>query len=268
MASRARGDRTAALLACAIVSACGRIGFAPTTAAPLDAASIDADADANAGLMAIYPMDVVAGGGVVPALPAVYSGTCVEPECPVAVPGGGYLFDGTMRFVLAPELARCIDRVPFTIAVWMLAVPGTSDATLLAEPYSASSDADVAALLVLQGTTDLTFETTTDGTEHTYLPSMIDVEDGAWHHAAISWDGTVKRIYIDGQLAGEGAAVLAGSTGASIVVGNDLDGGAVIHPFTGMLHDLRLYGRALGADEIAGLLVARRPVTVPPRRGP
>jgi hypothetical protein len=38
-----------------------------------------------------------------------------------------------------------------------------------------------------------------------------------------------------------------------IVVGNDIDSGAVTHPFTGMLDDLRLYGRALGADEVARL---------------
>lgn len=132
-------------------------------------------------------------------------------------------------------------------------VPSPSDATLLARPYSAASDADVAALLVLQGTTDLSFETTTDGAEHAYLRSMVDVEDGAWHLAAISWDGTIKRVYIDGQLAGQGEAALAGSTGTSIVVGNDIDSGAVIHPFTGMLDDLRLYGRALGADEVARL---------------
>lgn len=80
---------------------------------------------------------------------------------------------------------------------------------------------------------------------------MVDVEDGEWHLAAISWDSTIKRVYIDGQLAGQDEAALAGSTDTSIVV--DIDGGAVIHPFTGMLDDLRLYGRALGADEIARL---------------
>ena len=62
-----------------------------------------------------------------------------------------------------------------------------------------------------------------------------------WSHLALSYDGATLRSYVDGALVGSGAR--AGLTAAgSLQLGRD---------FSGLLDELRVYDRALGAAEIA-----------------
>ncbi len=80
------------------------------------------------------------------------------------------------------------------------------------------------------------------------------VSPGAWHHVVGSFDGQVLRLYVDGVLAasqqtksptiGAGKAFLMGASAG------DAEYTRGAH-FKGMLDEVRVYGRALSADEIA-----------------
>ena len=62
-----------------------------------------------------------------------------------------------------------------------------------------------------------------------------------WSHLALSYDGATLRSYVDGALAEAGAR-------AGLAFGGSLHLG---RGFTGLLDELRVYDRALGAAEIA-----------------
>ena len=76
---------------------------------------------------------------------------------------------------------------------------------------------------------------------------------GVWHHIAGTWDGRKLRLYVDGQLHGE-----TDRTGRPnpnpypVMVGNfeypSCHGGA----FGGVIDEVRIYGRALRAEELRG----------------
>jgi hypothetical protein len=82
---------------------------------------------------------------------------------------------------------------------------------------------------------------------------------GGWHHVAGTFDGQHITVYIDGSQAATAAAkgVISPATGTNLMVAAD-----PIDPqgkFTGAIDEVRLYGRALAAAEIAELAAATDP---------
>ncbi len=73
---------------------------------------------------------------------------------------------------------------------------------------------------------------------------------GEWHHAAVTWDRAVMRIYLDGELCAEGAIPAPISDlGDTLFVGKDLATPQFEHGETA-IDELRVYSRPLFADEI------------------
>lgn len=78
-----------------------------------------------------------------------------------------------------------------------------------------------------------------------------DVLDGRWHHCAATFDGHAMRVYLDGRMIGElerGGTISCGGDAPGCI--GSLNGG---ENFQGRLDDLRIYDRALDAQEIAAL---------------
>jgi hypothetical protein len=91
-----------------------------------------------------------------------------------------------------------------------------------------------------------------DGTSCTLRTA--GVTDGAWHHVALAVDDAGGRLYVDGDLRASQAwtgAPGAATTAASLSFAR-YPGVAAPH-LPGALDDVRLYSRALNADEIFGL---------------
>lgn len=75
-----------------------------------------------------------------------------------------------------------------------------------------------------------------------------------WYHVAASFDGSMHRLYVNGQLAHEAQGFFKFSRGEPIRIGAKGDETTPKHAyFTGDLDDIRIYNRALSAAEIAGL---------------
>ncbi|HXI85607.1 MAG TPA: LamG-like jellyroll fold domain-containing protein [Verrucomicrobiae bacterium] len=75
--------------------------------------------------------------------------------------------------------------------------------------------------------------------------------NGAWHHIAGTYDGSLISLYIDGQLVAQQPAggPLAVTTD-SLAIGNR-PGGGVVYKTDAILDDVRIYGSALSANQIA-----------------
>lgn len=88
------------------------------------------------------------------------------------------------------------------------------------------------------------------GTQRTVSTDTNTYTDGVWYHVVGTYDGDKQRIYIDGELAGTGPTYTGGITlnaGYNFFVGN-WDGG-VQYPHDGTISDVRVYNRALTAEE-------------------
>ena len=80
----------------------------------------------------------------------------------------------------------------------------------------------------------------------TSLPS-----EGTWHHVAGTYDGSVMAIYVDGQQVAEHLA--SGpfpNTTNVLTIGNLPGSGNPFNHFSGVIDDVRIYGRALSSAEI------------------
>jgi hypothetical protein len=103
-----------------------------------------------------------------------------------------------------------------------------------------------------------------DGSGDNYVAlcaGSIPINDGLFHHVAVSRQGNQSALYVDGLLADSG--ITSGITmisndgecfaGAEGVPGDQT---VVENPFPGALDDIRIYNRALTASEIAAIYAA------------
>jgi hypothetical protein len=86
------------------------------------------------------------------------------------------------------------------------------------------------------------------------LVSESGISDGQWHHIGFVWDGSYRILYYDGiQVAKDTAAqnpLKPADGGLHIGAGKTLSAGTF---FSGLIDDVRIYDRALSAEEIAAL---------------
>jgi hypothetical protein len=93
-----------------------------------------------------------------------------------------------------------------------------------------------------------------------YIEAARVLDDNKWHHVAASFDGNVVRIYIDGtgrNQAVENPGPLP-KNNWDLCIGNsvvDYGTGEFI-AFDGLIDEVRIYNRALSADEIKALATA------------
>jgi alpha-L-rhamnosidase len=102
--------------------------------------------------------------------------------------------------------------------------------------------------------TGLWFGLGIDGAYTEYCgPLAIElVKDGRWHLVAVIYDGSAKRFYFDGrEIAMESVSGSIDTKGSSpAYIGSS---GGNYEFFSGGIDDIRIYSRALSADEIKGL---------------
>ena len=89
------------------------------------------------------------------------------------------------------------------------------------------------------------------------MESSAPVNDGAWHHVAVTYDGTSERFYLDGALQSSRNVAQVGysehykyqlGTGRTTFWPND---NGTWYPFNGMLDEVRIWNRARTSTEIA-----------------
>jgi hypothetical protein len=86
-----------------------------------------------------------------------------------------------------------------------------------------------------------------DGRSSTY--NTDDLNDGAWHHFAATYDGSYKKLYVDGTLVNTYSYTSTLNTNNyKVSFGKDLESGTA--QYAGMLDDVRIYNRALSGTEV------------------
>jgi hypothetical protein len=215
-------------------------------------AGIGPDGSVTGGLVAWYPFDDLADGVVTDATGRGHEGACPAgcPEPTTGPLGVAAQFDGSGRYVRVPYTPDFRTEAGFTIAVWFR-FDGTESGAMVSKPYGPATNTWLLFVLRTPASTfDVAFETPPSATLSAPAPVI-----GTWHHLAGSWDGTTKRLYLDGAMVGELPTSVAFDLD-DVLIGADLDADVVI-PFVGALDDVRIYDRALSTDEL--VLLATRP---------
>lgn len=91
---------------------------------------------------------------------------------------------------------------------------------------------------------------TADGKEPRVESAEWSVPAGFWSHVAVTYDGTTMRLYVNGVEKASAPAegdILAAKR--PLVIGNYI-GRKNAYAFDGLLDDLKVFGRALTADEV------------------
>jgi hypothetical protein len=82
-----------------------------------------------------------------------------------------------------------------------------------------------------------------------------DVTDGAWHHVALTYDGTgVTQLYVDGALEATASKTYNTTSRGTIYFGSTVEGSGEF--YTGPIDEISIYDRALDASEIQSIFTA------------
>jgi hypothetical protein len=150
------------------------------------------------------------------------------------------------QWVTVPD-APSIEASPVTLEAWF-EFAGVVDSfqIILAKPVGTGAEDSYA---VWFQSADLNGGTELDSTSGA-VAAPWTVVDGAWHHVAMTWDGSNSNLYVDGQLVE--CVANAGPTydGNPLLLGADLNNSAVGGGWDGDLDELRVFDAVRTPDQV------------------
>ncbi|WP_231379350.1 LamG domain-containing protein [Candidatus Solirubrobacter pratensis] len=198
-------------------------------------------AEETDGLVAAYAFDEASGTTVRDASTADNDGRIHGAKRTKVAKGGRALqFDGTDRVSLdRPRGLR--EDSPVTLEAWLRPAAGSRAGT----PVVFDGVGGAAAAEVSGRAFGLAFAS---GASRDAIGVRASAAANRWTHLALTYDGAQVRVYVNGVLDrafAPGGALPAGKSALSI-------GGAVGTGFRGVIDDVRIYSRALSAQELRG----------------
>ena len=161
--------------------------------------------------------------------------------------GSGLVLDGSGGYVQVPEAASLDLSGPMTVAAWVR--PQVLATQYLVKKATQSRDGFE---LSLSSSGRGFFRANEVASGNLYRVDATSVHPlGTWVHLAGTYDGTTMRFYVDGVLQGSVAGPSAVATnGLALGIGAEPGG---YRKFRGGLDEVRVYDRALTAQEISAL---------------
>ena len=170
--------------------------------------------------------------------------------------GNALEFDGTDDHVLVGDVLDFGASDDFTISVWVYRDDTGRDDRVLWKKNSTNAS-DSGYLLYIDSGNDVRFFIS-DGTDQYFMQSTTDILSPGWHHFVIVWDddsAAGTKMYIDAaddnaSHTGTISAIDSPSNAVPLTIGAESDLGKF---FDGKLDDVRIYDRALTAQEVQDL---------------
>jgi hypothetical protein len=164
-------------------------------------------------------------------------------------------FDGAAAAVTVPDDA-VLDPQQVTVSAWVKAsrTPGNymyivakGGNTCSASSYGLYTGANGGLEFYVAGNNGLTYSLSPD--------AGSGVWDGNWHSAIGTFDGNTVRLYVDGKQVGSGTPnttpIAYGlPTSNDLMIGNYPACPSIPEGFTGNIDEVKVFNRALGAQEI------------------
>jgi len=160
-----------------------------------------------------------------------------------------------------------VDSPAFTVECWFLRDERSrSTGTIFAKNWNENKDGYFGILLGRWGKIDAAMSIYADGKNNIHRisasPPDLDVK-GKWHHCALTYDGSILRVYANGRPLAEKAIDLPRTPGTGVLrFGQRPDGGFAMQA---VFDDVRVWNRALSAGEIAAIF--KTPDNLPTQDG-
>jgi hypothetical protein len=168
--------------------------------------------------------------------------------------GTAFQFDGVDDFISVPDSTDYRFAAGATFECWFRGTNVAAFAGLIDKFEEVAPDT-TGVQLSFQNSTQLRADIGVGSTYVTATHTKI-VNDGAWHHAAITCVGTQAFLYVDGVPGPATTSVsswVLDNTNALVIGKDDCCGG---RNFGGQLDEISIYRRALSAAEIQAIYVA------------
>jgi hypothetical protein len=192
-------------------------------------------------------------GGIAADVSGRYRGKAEGPvQLAPGAEGQALVFDGASALVAVPAApAFSIGAGPFTVAAWVCPyLVGDGQRIIAAKNDYAANRREWGLMIDKDGL--FRFYTHAGGWQT--LASKTKPEPGRWRHVAAVFEKGGGRLYVDGQLEGEGPlADTVPATAAPLTFGGVLSGGSSTQLFRGALDEAVLCRAALPADAVARL---------------
>lgn len=162
-----------------------------------------------------------------------------------------YSFNGTNQYLTLPS-SQATNSETVTVSAWINTTQSANPASII-EKWNGGGGT-VAYPYVLRLATDHITFNAYDATHAPGVSSPVVVNDGKWHLVTgVRTKGGTLSLYIDGVLSGTATDTTVGDTTNSAPVGIGDRGSVGAYYFAGSIDDVRIYNRALSADEVVAL---------------
>jgi hypothetical protein len=162
-------------------------------------------------------------------------------------------FDGSNYLKLSVQAPASLDwNSAFTASVWVYN-PEVAEGECLLAWNSRENMLQSSYAALMYGTAK--FGAMAHGDWAVDLPYSQLPEKGKWHHIAVTFDGLLENVYVDGELNNQQPIYL-------FVQASDILIGASGEPsenLTGFIADVKLYDKTLSAKEIRELILQTQP---------
>lgn len=239
-----------------LLAGCGRLGFDLHEAPGRSDASIDAallaDGPLPSGLVSWFPLDDATAQDATDVITGI-DGTCDGAQCPTTTAGhtgAAFLFDGVDDCIEVPSMGQ-FDRAQITISIW-IRQDISDNCSPIAKPADTVGTTANTWQIETNTNDQLAFTTSHGATANARVFAANDtLVVGQWQHLAATYDGTTKRLYVDGTQVASGS-VTPGLTYdvQPLWIGCDNNSGAFAMRFNGAIDEFQLYDRALAPTEI------------------
>ena len=170
-----------------------------------------------------------------------------------------FFFNGTQMLTSQRPLPGiyCYNG-PYSVAFWALQTETGPVSTVVS---LSSSRADLATTEIRLGTNPQTGLVNHNGSFESYgTPDAVKSSEGAWHHWAVTFDGWMERVYLDGQLLREQNNFLMIRPEGHLCIGADASG---TNNYKGYLSDLLITPWAITQSEVERLFAEQRDSSLP-----
>jgi hypothetical protein len=175
--------------------------------------------------------------------------------------GKAVRFNGRNESVRLPDSGIMEPEDEITISAWVR--PDRIDDHVALQVYrKEGGDANRQMLAIKKEGHALTFGLTTGG-QYKELEAPVDpagIKDGNWHLVTATYDGSVKKVYLDGELLAEArTGGMIGATerqngNASTFIGSSCGKSEF---YMGGIDDFRMYDCALTGEQVKRMAIAR-----------
>lgn len=216
------------------------------------------DDDIRSGLVAHWRLDeatgTVAYDATANSLDGAISGPTFSATSTCRI-GRCFSFDGVNDYVSVPDASALNPTSTITLSAWFRA---NDIAGQIIPPIVKKADASAGYSLEIDNTTSqLRFYVFVGGAWRS-SPASAAIATGKWYHAVGVYDGSNIRLYIDGQEVSPPTSQTGSITAAINLFNIGRDPANTTRLWDGLIDDVRIYNRALSADEVWKLYNSNR----------